>query len=261
MKKHQPWNHQPFFLWLTCTTNQTLAVGCGTRKSTGSSGILEAMHCTPYAQKTPFSDTRAMLGTGILLCRFPVVSWHVTAPKVHLDWMWHWKMARSNATRTELYRALSWRIEKQRETRTDCTEHWFLAASPFSDRLFAVGAGDSRWLASSGFSFCWTIILRRHVQSFRIRFLLCYLMRAKKSCLKCWKHLRILLPHNCIFTTDLFMIVCHSLNLKKVELGSSGGLAFVSSLFQQPQTCLYEMWNHCEIYFTSQCLDRQTIHM
>ena len=108
-------------------------------------------------------------------------------------------MARSNATRTELYRALSWRIEKQRETRTDCTEHWFLAASPFSDRLFAVGAGDSRWLASSGFSFCWTIILRRHVQSFRIRFLLCYLMRAKKSCLKCWKHLRIFLPHNCTY--------------------------------------------------------------
>lgn len=72
MKKHQPWNHQPFFLWLTCTTNQTLAVGCGafiqfhrffcgTRKST------------------------QMLGTGLLLCRFPVVSWHVTAPKVHLD--------------------------------------------------------------------------------------------------------------------------------------------------------------------------------
>ena len=134
-----------------------------------------------------------MLGTGLLLCRFPVVSWHLTAPKVHLDWMWHWKMARSNATRTELYCA----IVTHRETeRNKYRLHRALISCSESIQwlIIAVGAGDSRWLASSGFPFCWTIIWRRHVQSFRIRFLLCYLMRAKKSCLKCW---------------NIFVFFCH----------------------------------------------------
>ena len=142
-----------------------------------------------------------MLGTGLLLCRFPVVSWH-SLGTLHqrsiwtLDWMWHWKMARSNATRTELYCAIVTHRETERNKYR--LHRALISCSPFSDRLKA-GAGDSRWLASSGYSFRWTIILRRHVQSFRIRFLLCYLMRAKKSCLKCWKHLRIFLPHNCTY--------------------------------------------------------------
>ena len=160
------------------------------------------------------------------------------------------------------YFALSWHIEKQRETSTDCTEHWFLAA--VHSVIDYCGWG---WWFAVTCLFGISILLDNYfaaacsvVQNTLPALLL---DAGKKKLFKMLKHLRIFLQHNCTFTTDLFMIVCHSVNLKKVELGSSGGFAFVSSLlpFQQPQTCLYEMWNHCEIYFTSECLDRQTIHM